>query len=746
MSGGIPAVGLAVLATTSAGALLSFALAWVAWQHLTVPSSGLFAGAMAASGLWSLAYTCMLLLRPPWGLVAHNLQTIGAMAVPLLWLLFILEYTGHGRWVNRRLAAVLAVEPTIFYILFWTPGAHTRLVRGPIQYDVSAGLVVYYIEKVPGTLIHVAYTYALVVLALGFLVVFLLRTRNLYRRQAAIITTAGILTVLGNLLYLGQRGNLHPRLHPQLDLTVVFFAVNGLVIAWALSSHDFLDVVPLAPDQLIQEMGDAMVVLDEDDVIVAHNPAATALSAVPDPTGAHVEDAVPGLQGALAEETSLSLPETSREPTTTDGGSSTTAVYDPESTPIYDRHEIYRGRVVVLRDVTVRERRQERMAALQFAVKQFLDATTKADIADITVDIANDVLAYPFAGILLTDDAGERLVSVELTPAVRDHLDDGEMVIERGDNVVWEIYQSGEPAVFDPRDEPRTYGQLPVEEVFIHPLGDHGVLGVGSRSQERFDSDDRQFLVTLAGAAESALDRAERQSQLRESQQTVRERNEQLEFFNQLLRHDILNGMTVIDGNLVRLSDHVDADGEQYLETIRDWSGDITDLTRRVRAVMNALTAEDRNDRRQVDLATELADSLSKFDDTFPDATVDADFPAELPVLADELVSEVVGNLLHNAIEHNDTEEPLIEVDTETTDETVRLSIVDNGPGLSDEMKECAFEQAVTSDDSGSVGFGLYFVKVMMDDYGGDVWAEDRAPRGTRFVLEFRRPFADGRP
>lgn len=45
------------------------------------------------------------------------------------------------------------------------------------------------------------------------------------------------------------------------------------------------------------------------------------------------------------------------------------------------------------------------------------------------------------------------------------------------------------------------------------------------------------------------------------------------------------------------------------------------------------------------------------------------------------------------------------------------------------------FGPGITTDESGTIGFGLYFVKVMVDEYGGTVHFEENDPRGTVAVL-----------
>ncbi|WP_435151650.1 sensor histidine kinase [Haladaptatus sp. DFWS20] len=100
-------------------------------------------------------------------------------------------------------------------------------------------------------------------------------------------------------------------------------------------------------------------------------------------------------------------------------------------------------------------------------------------------------------------------------------------------------------------------------------------------------------------------------------------------------------------------------------------------------------------------------------------------------------------NVLLNAIEHNDRPVPSLTVRAWRSDELVRVEIEDDGPGIPDGMKSEVFDRNVTSESSGSIGFGLYFVHVMMDQYGGTVWFKDADPRGTVAVLTF--PIASGR-
>jgi signal transduction histidine kinase len=97
-------------------------------------------------------------------------------------------------------------------------------------------------------------------------------------------------------------------------------------------------------------------------------------------------------------------------------------------------------------------------------------------------------------------------------------------------------------------------------------------------------------------------------------------------------------------------------------------------------------------------------------------------------------------NLLENAVEHNDADEPRIDVGIDADGETVRLTVADNGPGIPDNQKE-----SILYPESGETdGSGLSLVRTLVEGYDGSVRAEDNEPRGSRFVVELPRATAGG--
>ena len=61
---------------------------------------------------------------------------------------------------------------------------------------------------------------------------------------------------------------------PMLDLTSISFVISGVLIAWVINYHRFLDIIPIARDTTIDNMQDGIVVVDLKDRVVDINPAA----------------------------------------------------------------------------------------------------------------------------------------------------------------------------------------------------------------------------------------------------------------------------------------------------------------------------------------------------------------------------------------------------------------------------------------------------------------------------------------
>lgn len=112
-------------------------------------------------------------------------------------------------------------------------------------------------------------------------------------------------------------------------------------------------------------------------------------------------------------------------------------------------------------------------------------------------------------------------------------------------------------------------------------------------------------------------------------------------------------------------------------------------------------------------------------------------------------LGQVVGNLLANAVKFSPPGSP-IDVQAETADGEVRISVRDRGPGISPEHWERVFERFYKVDRArsratGGSGLGLAIAKHLMMVLGGRIWTEAAREGGQVFTLTLPHIRSNGR-
>ena len=103
------------------------------------------------------------------------------------------------------------------------------------------------------------------------------------------------------------------------------------------------------------------------------------------------------------------------------------------------------------------------------------------------------------------------------------------------------------------------------------------------------------------------------------------------------------------------------------------------------------------------------------------------------------LIVQVLINLLDNAIKYTSSNSQ-IKIITEQDEKMVRISVADNGNGISDEQKERVFDMFYTgtnkiADCRRSIGLGLSLCKAIINAHGGEISISDNKPHGAVFAF-----------
>lgn len=247
----------------------------------------------------------------------------------------------------------------------------------------------------------------------------------------------------------------------------------------------------------------------------------------------------------------------------------------------------------------------------------------------------------------------------------------------------------------------------------------------------------------LVGAIEGrAIHRETRVERATTRSRHLEEQRDMLDYLNSILRHEILNTATAIDGYASRLLEEessLDEDSEEWLAIIMDETEDMASVIDDVRVLLHRTSGDHQLER--VNVGRVVADEVRELRTERESVCVETDVPDDVVVWADDTLPRVFGNLLSNAIEHNDAATPRVTVTAEVTPEFVRVEVADNGPGIPDDELDTLFERDKRT--GSRHGLGLYLVAELLETYGGSIELTETGPTGSRFTVELQRAAAE---
>lgn len=471
-------------------AVISVGFAFYVIRYRTrQPSAVAFGAVGVCLGIWALGYVGRMLAPTLAGkLLWTQVSWIGVTLTPLAVLAFILIFTGRGDLLTRWRIVALTAIPVLTQLMLFTNVHHGLFyeevwlhVEPTAAYIASRGGAYFY-----G--VHIPYSWALYTVGTILLVQFAFSTKHMYRAQSiALVVGATIPWVVNGTFLAGVR------IHPELDPTPVGFAVGMAIIGVAASRLEFLGLIPLARERVVEEMDDAIFVFDDRGRLVDHNPAATDFIerfVRTSPTiGSNAEDVLPH---AVA--THIDNESTARTPVeiSLEGGDGADAWYLCRTETV--GKPTYNGCIISLTDITEQKHRQaslevararvERDRDIKAAIQQLLVSTTidrnmSANICQLLVE------EHGFASAWIVSPDGSEPDHFTAQHGVDsgfrfESVTDG----KRYDPVTSEAIESAHPVLYErdgsaPKNVTQLLKKCDVEAVYSIPLV-HGSLSFGA--------------------------------------------------------------------------------------------------------------------------------------------------------------------------------------------------------------------------------------------------------------------------
>jgi PAS domain S-box-containing protein len=216
------------------------------------------------------------------------------------------------------------------------------------------------------------------------------------------------------------------------------------------------------------------------------------------------------------------------------------------------------------------------------------------------------------------------------------------------------------------------------------------------------------------------------------------------EFMN-IAAHELKSPITPIKGYLELIESSKDSN-----EKIKNWARIGMRNADRLMRLVNDILDVSRLDTNTMRFNMEKLDIKEILENAAEDVKPDIanknlklikEIPKELPmILCDNYrLSQVLKNLLGNAIKFTDYGS--ISLKAEKKENKLIIYVEDTGIGISsDETKKIftKFYQAYTGEDrkNEGTGLGLFICKEILKKHNGDIWAESKVGKGSKFIIE----------
>jgi signal transduction histidine kinase len=315
--------------------------------------------------------------------------------------------------------------------------------------------------------------------------------------------------------------------------------------------------------------------------------------------------------------------------------------------------------------------------------------------------------------------------------------------IKAGEGICGWVATHGEPQIVNDVRRDVRHSRALEDDIGYHP---RSVLcvplrweeGIGalellnkSGGEADFTEDDLKLASVIAGQVSSAIGLARAREQ--------HEREERLSTIGQLLSgvlHDLKTPITVISGAVQMLvTERDDQKRQSHADRVVRQVGVINSL---IRETLAFAKGESTLWVRKIYLNQFFSDMVEQLVQQFRPRgmTIRLELNDRGVAHFDQhKVQRAIHNLARNAAEALNGARGTLTLSTDRKpDGTLLISVTDDGPGISEEIRGRLFESFTTHGKAGGTGLGLAIVRKIVHDHGGTIDVESR-PGSTTFTI-----------
>ncbi|MXR50088.1 PAS domain-containing protein [Halovenus sp. WSH3] len=388
-------------------------------------------------------------------------------------------------------------------------------------------------------------------------------------------------------------------------------------------------------------------------------------------------------------------------------------------------------RIGYLIDVTERQRTEQQLDEyastfdqLQETTGDLLRATTPEEVAEVAVDSLETVFEFDVACLWLADEH-RQLEPVAQTTRGDDLIGQVPTYSADTESLSWAAYDEQTIRKIDDTHahERRHNPDTSIRSELIVPLGEFGVLNIGSRTTGAFSDRDVTRVDLWADTIQSALARVDQLQQLKRREAELQAERDRLDEFASFVSHDLRNPLSIASLRLELAmeecnSDHL-RDAQQALDRM---DGFIEDL----------LTLAKQGDTIGETEPIDLQHLVSRCWSGIESDAADIEIRDAVVLEADRnRLTSLIENLLTNAVTHGPDG---VRITVGALPEEAGFYVADDGEGIPEADSKQVFESGYSTDADGT-GIGLAIVEQIADAHGWDVRLTASETGGARFEI-----------
>jgi DNA-binding response OmpR family regulator/anti-sigma regulatory factor (Ser/Thr protein kinase) len=214
-------------------------------------------------------------------------------------------------------------------------------------------------------------------------------------------------------------------------------------------------------------------------------------------------------------------------------------------------------------------------------------------------------------------------------------------------------------------------------------------------------------------------------------------RENQMEVFDRVLRHNIRNDLNLIRGN-AEMIDSLGSDKvSEYTEQVIVESDQLLEAVSKQRDIMEIL--RNTPSFEEMNVKQTFARIQNEVNENHSNATITIECSDSITTRTSERLPEAIEELTRNAVIHSEKETPEITLTCTQTQQETHIEVTDTNSQIPEMEREVLIKPHERSPLYHGSGLGLWLVKLIVKEAGGNITISENTPTGNNITINIPR-------